>query len=1631
MSKQLKNTMAAVMAGAMVFTMCSPAAAQAAGGGDEIPQLLAEFDFNGSISDGKIDGGAAVAKVNGTAVKLEEIADGDKALRFDGTAGNYLSLTKDDGTSLLTGKKEITISFDTKRESDGTNWIFYAAPNDEAPIYNSEKYFACYSKEDPGIRVERYLNSGGRSEAIVGAADAKWVHVDVVVTEKATGLLIDGELMDIEPSNYTIADILGDNSIFYLGKANWGNGEYANCWIDNFRIYDGRLPEAVNKMLWEGVSLPTDPIKDDLELPDTNTLGDTVTWTSGNTNIIADDGTLKDLPAEDTEVMMTAKIGDQTKTFTVTAAGANGLLQEAYDALTIENADDVRGNLALVKEGANGAVIDWTSSDKSVITDKPKSSDSLYDGGEVTRPAAGKEPVKVKLTAKITLDGQSKEKTFEVTVQPMPENLDTDYTAGYLWTNFDASGGYEKIFFGYSEDGLKWSKLNKDDYGNPQPVLVNDAEGSDLGVRDPHIIRSAEGDRYWILGTDLHAEGGGAGGSGWDQQNASQNIVVWESNDLVNWSEPRLVFAGLDTAGCVWAPEAMYDETTGDYLVYWSGRDKTQNGTDDNALRVYVCRTRDFVTFSEPKIWLSEDQTNNAETNIIDSTIVKDGDTYYRFSTSDWNTVVDYSTTLDADDVFDVRVDEDKSTPDGSWKRLVKRDGQAAAGFSKGEGLTVYQLPNGTWCAMADNGGYTAYLTNDLSSGKFTRSDQASFVDGRFRHGTVMRLSEAEEARLLEKYGEESSEPDEPEAEAEEPVLEYTFESIEGNVIKDTATGNDTADDGSMFGNAKVVYDEERGSNVLQLDGSSDTYGQLPTGFFDGRDKMTISMDVKSEMSSGAFFTFTYGKNNTVYDFLRIRGTEVRNAITTNSYGSEQEVKGAGASTGTWQKVDIVIDGTNMKLYVDGALLSENENIGITTSAMGTGIISYLGKSFYNDPYFKGSFDNFKVYNRALSAQEIEDAALSDENVSLLKEVQVGTVPDDPSNTMGTDYHTAVTTKLDNANKVITSYIRKNADLKAVPVDFRVLGSNTEIKVNGEVFTDGTEIDLSKDAEVVLTNGSRTETWTLKTPQIANNPVLPGQYADPDIDYMDGKYWMYTTTDGYSGWSGTVFHAWSSEDLVNWTDEGVIMDLANDNPGFNEKGIQIASSDWAVGSAWAPSIEEKDGKYYFYYCGKGTNGTSAIGVAVADDPAGPYTDKGEALMTVDMCRAAGVSMGQAIDPSIFTDDDGTSYLLFGNGSAAIAELNDDMMSIKEGTIRQINGVTDFRESVVVTKRDGVYHFTWSCDDTGSPNYHVNYGTADSLEGSSVNVDYKYTLLQKDEENDMLGTAHQSILYFPETDECYIAYHRFYTPLGIYTDGLGYHRETCIDQVTFDENGLMQPLEPTMEGVSRPLLASIKVTPPSKLTYKPGEDLDTAGMKVTAVYADGSEADVTAEAVLSGYDKDKEEVQTITVTYEEDGRERTATFNVTVSAEEPEPVLSSIKVTPPTKLSYKTGEDLDTAGMKVTAVYSNNSEKDVTDQAVLSGFNKNKAGSQTVTVTYTEDGVTVTSSFAVMVTASEPSDPQDPTTDDPAGSGDADKTDGNDKAVQTGDTTNLFLPAVMAVIALAAAASVIIIKKKRK
>lgn len=246
-----------------------------------------------------------------------------------------------------------------------------------------------------------------------------------------------------------------------------------------------------------------------------------------------------------------------------------------------------------------------------------------------------------------------------------------------------------------------------------------------------------------------------------------------------------------------------------------------------------------------------------------------------------------------------------------------------------------------------------------------------------------------------------------------------------------------------------------------------------------------------------------------------------------------------------------------------------------------------------------------------------------------------------------------------------------------------------------------------------------------------------------------------------------------------------------------------AISPWSVGSAWAPTIEKKNGKYYFYYCAKLESGESAIGVAVADSPAGPYKAAKHPIVTRSM---EGVTVGQAIDPSIFTDDDGTSYILYGNGSAAIAQLSDDMMSVVPGTVKRINGLNNFRESVVVSKRDGGYHWTWSCDDAGSANYHVEYGTSPSLfkeDGSVTDIDNMACSCKR--------TRRRICRVRPISPKCtwwtrwrralVQGVHRHYTPLGVFTSGLGFHRETAIDEITFDENGLMQTINPTDEGVS--------------------------------------------------------------------------------------------------------------------------------------------------------------------------------------------------------------------------------------
>ncbi|MCD9576929.1 family 43 glycosylhydrolase [Flavobacterium soyae] len=315
-----------------------------------------------------------------------------------------------------------------------------------------------------------------------------------------------------------------------------------------------------------------------------------------------------------------------------------------------------------------------------------------------------------------------------------------------------------------------------------------------------------------------------------------------------------------------------------------------------------------------------------------------------------------------------------------------------------------------------------------------------------------------------------------------------------------------------------------------------------------------------------------------------------------------------------------------------------------------------------------------------------------------------------------------------------------------------------------------------------------TDKWGLpsKYPKINNNPVLEGYYADPEILYSNKtkKYYIYPTSDGFDGWSGNYFKTFSSDNLKDWKDEGIILDLRKD-------------VSWANRNAWAPCIVEKKikGKYkYFYYF----TAAQKIGAAVSDNPNGPFKDSGKALIST---RPEGVKDGQEIDPDVFTDPvSGKSYLYWGNMYMGVAELNADMVSLKKGSTKVIAVNDSFREGTYIFYRKGIYYFLWSEDDTRSPNYKVRYGTSKSPLGP-IEIPKNNIVIQGKPDIGIHATGHNSVLQIPNKDQWYLVYHRFSYPTGIKMgDAGGFHREVCIDKLEFNPDGSIKEVIPTHIGV---------------------------------------------------------------------------------------------------------------------------------------------------------------------------------------------------------------------------------------
>ena len=292
----------------------------------------------------------------------------------------------------------------------------------------------------------------------------------------------------------------------------------------------------------------------------------------------------------------------------------------------------------------------------------------------------------------------------------------------------------------------------------------------------------------------------------------------------------------------------------------------------------------------------------------------------------------------------------------------------------------------------------------------------------------------------------------------------------------------------------------------------------------------------------------------------------------------------------------------------------------------------------------------------------------------------------------------------------------------------------------------------------------------------SGNPVFQGWYADPEGIIYGDTYWIYpTTSDLYE--KQTFFDCFSSKDLVNWTKHTAILDTAEVK--------------WAKIAMWAPSVIRKNGKYYIFF---GANDVhegeiGGIGVAVSDRPEGPYKD----LLGKPLINEI-VNGAQPIDQFVYNDN-GHYYMYYGGwGHCNVVQLNDDftgLVPFEDGTVYKEVTPENYVEGPFMFKKDGKYYFMWSEGGWGGPDYSVAYAISDSPFGPFKRV---AKILQQDP-SVATSAGHHSLLHAPGTDDYYIVYHR--RPLN---DNARDHRVTCIDKMTFDKDGFINPVKMTFEGV---------------------------------------------------------------------------------------------------------------------------------------------------------------------------------------------------------------------------------------
>jgi len=294
-------------------------------------------------------------------------------------------------------------------------------------------------------------------------------------------------------------------------------------------------------------------------------------------------------------------------------------------------------------------------------------------------------------------------------------------TTAYLFAYFTGnSNNEEAIRFAVSNDGYNFRALN----GN-QPVIDSKEISSSGGIRDPHILRGADGKTFYMVATDM------VSAKGWDSNRA---MVLLRSTDLVNWNSSVIniqkKYPNQENLKRVWAPQTIYDTQKGKYMIYWS----MQHGNDIDKI-YYAYANPDFTDLETEPQQLFFSPTNGA---CIDGEIIFKDNKYHLFFKTEGSGA-------------GIKIAVSNKLTEG----YVLRDQYVQQTKDPVEGAGVFKLNNSNdYILMYDlytKGKYQFTKTSDLEH--FSVIDNAVTMDFHPRHGTVMPITAKELARLESKWG--------------------------------------------------------------------------------------------------------------------------------------------------------------------------------------------------------------------------------------------------------------------------------------------------------------------------------------------------------------------------------------------------------------------------------------------------------------------------------------------------------------------------------------------------------------------------------------------------------------------------------------------------------------------------------------------------------------------------------------------------------------------------------------------------------------------------------------------------------------------------------------------------------------